>query len=113
MELKKAQGKALQLMSEHQLSKWNFRFDSAKRRWGLCDHQAKTISLSRHFVELNGESVVMDTILHEIAHALVGPEHGHNSVWRNQAKAIGCSGTRTKTAQCPPPRYKSLFKFRR
>ena len=35
---------------------------------------------------------INDTILHEIAHALVGPGNGHNLKWKKKAKEIGCTG---------------------
>ncbi len=41
------------------------------------------------------------TILHEIAHALVGPGHGHDSVWRTQALKIGCTGSRCVPEDAP------------
>ena len=37
---------------------------------------------------------ITDTILHEIAHALVGPRHGHNAIWRQKAREIGCTAMR-------------------
>jgi hypothetical protein len=43
----------------------------------------------------------MDTILHEIAHALVGARHGHDRVWRATALRIGCSGTRCVPEEAP------------
>ena len=38
-----------------------------------------------------------DTILHEMAHALVGQVHGHDAVW--QAQVLGCSGRRCHDVQ--------------
>lgn len=35
----------------------------------------------------------MDTVAHEVAHALVGPAHGHDAVWRRKAVELGGSGT--------------------
>ena len=35
-----------------------------------------------------------DTILHEIAHAIAGPQHGHDAYWRRIAAALGCSAKR-------------------
>jgi len=49
------------------------------------------ISLSRYLISLNGEEEVRETILHEIAHALVGYSHGHDRVWKLKAMEIGCT----------------------
>ena len=46
-----------------------------------------------------------DTLLHEIAHALVGKAHGHDQVWQAKAVALGCSGRRCHDVQFTPPRY--------
>ena len=43
---------------------------------------------------LNGEKDVVDTILHEIAHALVGLKAGHGPIWQRKAREIGCNGLR-------------------
>lgn len=96
MNLSDAQIMATKLMEQHGLIEngWNFRFDNAKRRFGLCHHGTKTISLSRHLVELNSEHHVRQTILHEIAHALVDRNHGHDAVWKQMATKIGHSGER-------------------
>ena len=37
----------------------------------------------------NGPEEVRDTILHEVAHALVGPGHGHDTVWKATAAQVG------------------------
>ena len=82
------------LFAEHGLTGWRLTLDHAKRRAGQCDYKNKTISLSRHYVKYADEDHIKDTILHEIAHALVGPRHGHNAVWRQKAREIGCSAMR-------------------
>ena len=48
---------------------------------------------SNHY-QIEDKDVNKDTILHEIAHALVGPSHGHNAIWRRKAREIGCSAMR-------------------
>jgi predicted SprT family Zn-dependent metalloprotease len=88
MHLPLAATLARQLMDEHRLTGWTFRFDSAKRRFGLCNYTTKTISLSRHLTGLNGEAQVRDTLLHEIAHALT-PRSGHGRAWREKCLEIG------------------------
>lgn len=99
MEIKDAFNLGTKLMMQHNLlqSGWMFEFDNAKRRFGCCDYRAKTISLSKSLVELNTEERVKNTILHEIAHALVGRGQGHNNVWKRKAIEIGCDGNRCYT----------------
>lgn len=98
MELLKAEKLAKDLMKKYDLLSWGFEFDNAKRRFGRCSHRSKVISLSRNLVSINDESRVKDTILHEIAHALVGCNHGHDSVWKRKALEIGCSANRCYTS---------------
>lgn len=94
MKLNEARDLALRLMEKHGVSDWTFEFDRAKKRFGCCNYTFKRISLSISLTELNDEDKVRDTILHEIAHALVGHKHNHNHVWRRKAIEIGCNGER-------------------
>lgn len=82
------------LLREHGLPDWRIIYDHARRRAGLCNFTTRTISLSRHYARHAPLDHIKDTILHEIAHALVGPRHGHNAVWRQKAREIGCSAMR-------------------
>lgn len=85
---------AAELMNAHGLVGWRIKLDHARRRAGQCDFTRKTISLSRLYVRHADIDHIRDTILHEIAHALVGPHHGHDAVWRQKAHEIGCTATR-------------------
>ena len=85
---------ATELMDAHGLVDWRIKLDHARRRAGQCDFTNKTISLSRLYVRHADIGHIRDTILHEIAHALVGPRHGHDAVWRQKAREIGCTATR-------------------
>lgn len=89
MKLPEAQALALTLMANHNLSDWSFRFDLAKVRFGCCNFTKKELSLSKELVELNDKAKVYDTILHEIAHALVGPYHAHDKVWKQKILELG------------------------
>jgi predicted SprT family Zn-dependent metalloprotease len=95
MELTAAHRLATDLMAQHRLDGWTFRFDNARARFGACRYQRREISLSRHLTRLCSEAEVRNTLLHEIAHALVGRAHGHDEVWRRTALAIGSDGQRT------------------
>lgn len=92
MELKRAEMMAIQLMTYHGLHDWHFKFDRAIYRLGLTSYTRKTISLSKSATLRDVEARVLNTILHEIAHALVSPGNHHNKVWRKKAIEIGCDG---------------------
>lgn len=101
MELEAARRLARELLAEHGLGDWTVVFDRAKRRAGICRHDSRQIGLSAPLTALHAEADVRDTILHEIAHALVGPRHGHDAVWRRTAVRIGCSGERCTDPDLP------------
>lgn len=87
---------AIDLMEKHGLYErgWQFEYRNYKSAFGMCHHGSRVISLSRPGTALREEHHVRNTILHEIAHALVGPNFGHDSVWRTKALSIGCNGER-------------------
>lgn len=96
---------ARQLFAEHNLRGWTFKFDSAKQRFGCCSYRKKTISMSRQLTELNDETQVKDTLLHEIAHAIAGPTAYHGPMWKRVAREIGCNAERCydgETVKQPP-----------
>jgi predicted SprT family Zn-dependent metalloprotease len=108
MKLEEAKTMAQDLMKKHEISSWVFQFDRAKVRFGACNYRVKIISLSKHLTELNSKDIVKNTILHEIAHALVGKGNNHNKTWKATAKSIGCSAERcysAKTVNIPPKKY--------
>ncbi len=92
VDIEKARALAQDLLAAHGLTDWSFAFDRAKRRAGAAHFADKKITLSRAIAEAADEQVVRDTILHEIAHALVGPEHHHDRHWREVCIRIGGSG---------------------
>ncbi len=77
------------LLNQHGLTNWEFGFDNAKRRLGQTDFQKQKISLSRYLCPLLDPKKVQEVILHEIAHALVGKDHGHDAVWKAKCVEIG------------------------
>ena len=94
MNLHEAEQLAIHEIKKHNLIDWKIKFTRAVRPLGCCHYRTKTISLSKPLTELNDEYKVLDVILHEIAHALVGSFHGHNEIWRRKALELGCDGNR-------------------
>lgn len=101
MELGEVEEMARRLMSQHGLGDWHFKFDRARKRAGACSSSRRTISLSRALMELFSVDDVQETILHEIAHALVGDRHGHDVVWRAKARQLGATGRARLPAHLP------------
>jgi predicted SprT family Zn-dependent metalloprotease len=104
-DLEDAEDMITDLMNDHGLFDWSFKWDRAVRRFGCCKFATQTITVSRALTLLNTEKAVRETALHEIAHALVGPKHGHDAVWMRQYRAIGGTGGRTHRDTTPPKNY--------
>lgn len=100
---------ARSLMNQHGLGHWIFEFDRAKRRAGCCKHHSSTITLSYYYAQHNELPEIKDTILHEIAHALVGPRQGHNNVWKACCIKIGAKPIRcyANSVQMPKGRWQA------
>lgn len=101
VELQRAHELACSLRDEHGLPGWRIEFDNAKRRAGVCKHGSRTIGLSSALTRLHSEAEVRETILHELAHALAGPAHQHDDVWRQIAVSIGSNGSRCVPEDAP------------
>lgn len=86
---------ASNLLSEHGLLEWTFGWDRAVRRAGRCVYGSKRITVSRYFAEEASTIEFEQVVLHEIAHAIVGPGAGHGHQWRMTARRIGYVGGTT------------------
>ena len=111
MSLKAVEALGNHLIREHTarsgLKKgWTFAFDLAPVRAGVCRHTEKRIALSVTYCLKASEEEIVDTILHEIAHAIAGPSHGHNETWKSVARRIGCTATRCHQVDHTPPRWR-------
>lgn len=82
------------ILDEHGLRDWTVGLDRAKTRAGATHFARRRITLSGPLTRVHDEALVRDTILHEVAHALVGPAHGHDRVWKAKAREVGASDSR-------------------
>ena len=84
-------------MDEHGLGAWTFAFLEAERRLGDCHFRDRVIRIGRAHALDASDAEIRDTILHEIAHALAGPEARHGPEWKATARRIGATPARTST----------------
>lgn len=97
MDLDEARTWAMLMLDEHGLLDrgWTVTWDNARRRAGICRYRTRTICFSRFITEHVSEPEFMDTVAHEVAHALVGAGHAHDAMWRRKAVELGGSSSRT------------------
>ena len=69
------------------------------REQRLCGKPIQYIfAYNNKFIKANlNNDKIKDTVLHEIAHAIVGNEHRHDRVWKDCAQRIGSTGNRLAT----------------
>lgn len=119
--------KANELMEKHGLISdgWQFNYDRASSRAGICRYSKKIISLSIEYVKRVPDSDILNTLLHEIAHKLAFDEEkkhpdkyapkknqkgkvkreSHGPLWKKIAIKIGCNGKRCHSYKFMPHSY--------
>jgi len=81
---------AKQLLEKYNLQDWKFTWDLRSfNRFGVCKYKPKEISLSKKVALALPIEVSIDTLLHEIAHALT-PGQSHNDIWKAKCVELGC-----------------------
>lgn len=82
-------------LDELGLKDWGIRLSTNERDpfLGFCIYKDKCIVLNAFHIDIHPDAEIRDTILHEIAHAIVGPGHGHGEAWIECARNIGCTNT--------------------
>lgn len=77
------------------------RATSSNRRIGECWYPIHCADKSTHHLfispALDNPLDVLDTLIHELVHAVVGPGVGHRGAFRRLAKAVGLEGKMTAT----------------
>lgn len=67
---------------------WGYGYDNWKRTIGRCYYKDKTLVFSLPFIDNNPLDKLLDTIRHEVGHALT-PGHGHTGMWKVYARIVG------------------------
>lgn len=76
-------------LTEYNLNTWHVVIGNGRRLYGCCRYSKKEIWLSLQFINSATDEQILDVILHEIAHALVGLGIGHGKRWKVEAKKLG------------------------
>src|SRR6266702_1224588 len=58
-------------IAAHRLTGWSFQFDHGTKRAGCCNYRTRVISLAHAYARSAADEAIDDTLLREIAHALV------------------------------------------
>ena len=83
----------MQAICDSHVAGWTVAYSNSRRRLGVCKYDSKRIEISAYLAILHPEKV-LNTLLHEIAHAIVGHDAGHGPTWVHKAIEIGCDGRR-------------------
>lgn len=99
---------------------WRFKWLHSKGLYGKCFLRSKVIGISKHLAGLNRIEDTIETILHEVAHALRGMEKDkdgrwlfHDDKWREIAIGLGGSGERCYKSEIITPEKKWKGKCKR
>lgn len=67
---------------------WGIVFTNAKRIHGQCRYNFKELAFSRFYIENNTQEKILNTLMHECAHALT-PLKGHGREWKLKCLELG------------------------
>lgn len=93
---------------------WNSGISRRKTALGTCHFRTKEIKLSKHWLHLPYEELV-DTVLHEVAHALAfihDGHRGHGAPWKRWCVEIGAKPDRLADVaahRIPEPKWVVLI----
>ncbi|MBP7003371.1 SprT-like domain-containing protein [Amaricoccus sp.] len=75
-----------------ELAGWAFAWNRNRTRFGVCRYDVRRIELSGPLAMVEPDDArILNTVRHEIAHALAGHAAGHGERWRAWARRCGCT----------------------
>jgi len=98
VELEQLEAIVAQEFRKNGLHGWSFGLARTRRRLGVCKYRAKRIEIAEYYARHSPEETVLDTLRHEIAHALAGPAAGHGPKWKAVAVRLGATPESCETS---------------
>ena len=99
MDLKELEAIANREMAKHGLRGWTFGLADTKRRLGVCKYRTKRIEIAAYYAANSPVESVLDTLMHEIAHALAGAAARHGPAWKVVAIRLGATPRSCATSE--------------
>ncbi len=91
MDLRELEAIAVRELKENDLHGWTFGLARTRRRLGVCKYRQKRIEIAEYYARHSPEESVLDTLRHEIAHAIAGPAARHGPGWKAVAVRLGAT----------------------
>jgi len=109
--LEEVQAQATEAMNHHGLDGWSLVIDNkSKRRAGVCKYSKKQIGLTLDYALKTSPDDLEQTIIHEIAHALLPPGAHHGPAWKAKMLELGVNPDRCHTCTWTTPDAWSVCK---
>jgi len=81
---------AYELLAENGIHNYRVTFSNRMvRTIGVCYYDLRELRFASKVAAVNDRSLTEDVVRHEVAHAVVGPGHGHGEVWKAAARRLG------------------------
>lgn len=103
-DLAALEAEAKALIAENAPAGWTFRWSRTINVFGSAEHTKKVISVSKLLAQTEPYEETVDTIKHEIAHAIAGHSAQHNTTWKAIAADLGARPEATSHAKGPSVR---------
>lgn len=91
MDLDQLEAIARRELADNGLRGWTFGLSRTRRRLGVCKYRQQRIEVAEYYALHSPEESVLDTLRHEIAHALAGPAAKHGPKWKAIAVRLGAT----------------------
>ena len=89
MDLNELEATARRELAANGLHGWSFGLSRTRRQLGVCKYRSKRIEIAEYYARHSPPESVLDTLRHEIAHAIAGPVARHGPAWKAIAVRLG------------------------